>query len=80
MALLADLRVEARAEIEARVQAQAAGWLSQQDQRAGRDLRSNDGWWIGLMVLGLILLGLSYPVGKLIWLWGSRMRHPEAAA
>jgi hypothetical protein len=38
------------------------------DVRAGRDVNTNDKWTLRLLGLGVLLLGLSYPIGKLLWL------------
>ena len=38
------------------------------DIRAGRDVNTNDKWTLRLLGLGVLLLGLSYPVGKILWL------------
>ncbi len=38
------------------------------DLRAGRDVNNNDTWTLRLLGLGLMLMGLSYPVGKLVWI------------
>ncbi len=35
---------------------------------AGRDVNTNDAWTLRLLGCGVLLLGLSYPVGKLVWL------------
>jgi outer membrane murein-binding lipoprotein Lpp len=38
------------------------------DIRAGRDVNTNDKWTLRLLGLGVMLLGLSYPIGKMLWL------------
>ncbi|HKQ48157.1 MAG TPA: hypothetical protein VJZ71_08825 [Phycisphaerae bacterium] len=38
------------------------------DVRAGRDVNTNDKWTLRLLGLGVMLLGLSYPIGKMLWL------------
>lgn len=38
------------------------------DVRAGRDVNTNDKWTLRLLGLGVLLLGLSYPIGKFVWL------------
>lgn len=35
---------------------------------AGGDISTNDAWTLRLLGLGIMLLGLSYPVGKIVWL------------
>ncbi|GJQ27144.1 MAG: hypothetical protein HBSAPP02_21760 [Phycisphaerae bacterium] len=47
------------------------------DLKAGRDIQTNDPWTLRLLGAGLLLLGLSYPVGKLVWtkLGGDRLRR-----
>lgn len=47
------------------------------DLTAGRDIQTNDPWTLRLLGAGLLLLGLSYPVGKLVWttLGGDRLRR-----
>lgn len=52
------------------------------DLTAGRDIQTNDPWTLRLLGAGLLLLGLSYPVGKLIWttLGGDRFRRGGADA
>jgi hypothetical protein len=35
---------------------------------AGRDILHNDNWTVRLLGLGVLLLGLSYPVGKIVWI------------
>lgn len=44
------------------------------DLRAGRDVNQNDKWTLRLLGLAVLLLGLSYPVGKLIWIRLSGLR------
>ncbi len=52
------------------------------DLTAGRDIQTNDPWTLRLLGVGLLLLGLSYPVGKLVWttLGGDRLRRGGADA
>jgi hypothetical protein len=52
------------------------------DLTAGRDIQTNDPWTLRLLGAGLLLLGLSYPVGKLVWttLGGDRLRYGVADA
>lgn len=38
------------------------------DFSAGRDVNQNDKWTLRLLGLGVLTLGLSYPVGKVVWL------------
>lgn len=38
------------------------------EQSAGRDVNQNDNWTLRLLGLGVLLMGLSYPVGKIVWL------------
>jgi len=38
------------------------------DVHAGRDVNTNDKWTLRLLGLGVMLLGLSYPIGKLVWI------------
>lgn len=38
------------------------------DVHAGRDVNTNDKWTFRLLGLGVMLLGLSYPIGKFVWL------------
>ncbi len=38
------------------------------EQSAGRDVNQNDKWTMRLLGLGTLLLGLSYPIGKIVWL------------
>jgi len=38
------------------------------DLRAGGDVNQNDKWTLRLLGLGVLVLGLSYPVGKIIWI------------
>jgi len=45
--------------------------------RAGRDVNQNDKWTLRLLGLGVLMLGLSYPVGKIIWL-ASGLVHRKA--
>lgn len=70
-----------RAEIE---QVRTAFVELQTDVRAGRDVVSNDKWTLRLLGLGVLLLGLSYPVGKLVWVMSGRLgrtaRYMVAAA
>ena len=34
-------------------------------------LSQNDTWAVRLMAVGVVMLGLSYPVGKWLWLFGA---------
>ncbi|MBI5762562.1 MAG: hypothetical protein HZA51_03450 [Planctomycetes bacterium] len=43
------------------------------EQSAGRDVNQNDKWTLRLLGLGVLLMGLTYPVGKIIWLTSSAM-------
>lgn len=38
------------------------------DMHAGGDISANDAWTLRLLGLGVMLLGLSYPIGKIVWL------------
>ena len=38
------------------------------DLRAGGDVNQNDKWTLRLLGAGVLLLGLSYPIGKVVWL------------
>ncbi len=38
------------------------------DVHAGHDVNTNDKWTLRLLGLGVLLLGLSYPIGKFVWL------------
>jgi hypothetical protein len=38
------------------------------DIHAGENVQQNDPWTMRLLGLGIMVLGLSYPVGKLIWI------------
>lgn len=42
-------------------------------QSAGRDVNQNDNWTMRLLGLGTLLLGLSYPIGKIVWLASSAL-------
>jgi len=44
------------------------------DIRAGRDVNTNDKWTLRLLGLGVLLLGLSYPLGKIVWLTSAALR------
>jgi hypothetical protein len=35
---------------------------------AGGDVNQNDKWTLRLLGLGVLMLGLSYPIGKIVWL------------
>lgn len=43
------------------------------EQSAGRDVNQNDNWTMRLLGLGTLLLGLSYPIGKIVWLASSAL-------
>jgi hypothetical protein len=60
-ASIAGLRAEVREMNAAMVQLKT-------DIRAGRDVNTNDKWTLRLLGLGVMLLGLSYPIGKMLWL------------
>lgn len=46
-----------------------AGMVAMRNElHAGRDVNTNDAWTLRLLGCGVLLLGLSYPVGKLVWL------------
>jgi outer membrane murein-binding lipoprotein Lpp len=47
----------------------------EQKLSAGRDVNQNDKWTLRLLGGGLLLLGLSYPVGKLTWLMTGTLRR-----
>lgn len=38
------------------------------EMHAGRDVNTNVAWTLRLLGLGVLVLGLSYPVGKMVWL------------
>ncbi len=38
------------------------------EQTAGRDVNQNDKWTLRLLGLGVLMLGLSYPIGKIVWI------------
>ena len=38
------------------------------DMHAGRDVNENDKWTMRLLGLGVLMLGLSYPIGKIVWI------------
>jgi hypothetical protein len=46
----------------------AALWQVRSELRAGGDVNQNDKWTLRLLGLGVLMLGLSYPVGKVVWL------------
>ena len=56
------------------------------DLRAGGDVNQNDKWTLRLLGLGVSVLGLTYPVGKIIWIatsavarrTGSALRAPQS--
>jgi len=41
------------------------------DMHAGRDVNENDKWTMRLLGLGVLMLGLTYPVGKIVWIASS---------
>lgn len=49
--------------------------------RAGGDVNQNDKWTLRLLGLGVLVMGLSYPVGKIIWIATSTVarRGPTSA-
>jgi hypothetical protein len=49
------------------------------EARAGRDIQQNDPWTLRLLGLAVMMLGLSYPVGKLIWLSLARRERGRPA-
>lgn len=57
------------------IEAKIADLSKQVAQNAGRDSRYNDDMTFRMAVSGLILLGLSYPIGKLVWLIGRRAKR-----
>lgn len=46
---------------------------------AGGDISTNDAWTLRLLGLGVMLLGLSYPVGKIVWLTLTGIRQKAGA-
>ena len=44
------------------------------DIRAGGNVQQNDPWTMRLLGLGLMVMGLSYPVGKLLWITITKVR------
>ena len=44
------------------------------DIRAGGNVQQNDPWTMRLLGLGLMVMGLSYPVGKLVWMGMTGMK------
>jgi hypothetical protein len=66
-ASIAGIRAEIRELSAAMVQVRS-------EARAGRDIQQNDPWTLRLLGLAVMMLGLSYPVGKLIWLRLARQR------
>ncbi len=38
------------------------------EQTAGHDVNQNDKWTLRLLGLGVLMLGLSYPIGKIVWI------------
>ena len=42
---------------------------------AGRDVNQNDKWTLRLLGLGVLILGLSYPIGKFVWLTSMSVRR-----
>ncbi|GMU34910.1 MAG: hypothetical protein AMXMBFR20_27820 [Planctomycetia bacterium] len=48
------------------------------DLRAGGDISTNDAWTLRLLGLGVMLLGLSYPTGKILWLSIVALRQKAA--
>lgn len=48
------------------------------DLRAGGDISTNDAWTLRLLGLGVMLLGLSYPTGKILWLAIVALRQKAA--
>jgi hypothetical protein len=42
---------------------------------AGGNIHQNDDWTLRLLGLGLVLMGLSYPVGKLVWLISGNLQR-----
>lgn len=55
--------------LRAQVESMQTGLVAvQHELHAGRDVNTNDAWTLRLLGFGVLLLGLSYPVGKLVWL------------
>jgi len=60
--------VNVESTVKAAVQAAVVGFHNEIEQRAARDAVNNDTFTFRLMAGGLVLLGLTYPTGKLVWL------------
>lgn len=50
------------------------------EMHAGRDVNQNDKWTLRLLGFAVMLLGLSYPVGKIIWICLTGLRSSSRAA
>lgn len=42
---------------------------------AGGDVNQNDKWTLRLLGLGVLMLGLSYPVGKIVWIASTAVKR-----
>jgi hypothetical protein len=51
----------------------------QSELRAGGDVNQNDKWTLRLLGLGVLMLGLCYPVGKIIWIATTAVARRRAA-